>query len=259
MAHLIVLPKSGSDWGTNELTFFSINIISQNSADFFGVDPLPHPNVPTAILETPTATAAAVAHDEVSLIFLSILEMAMTGVEEGDVDDFSQAVLRLMGYERFGCHARINKKLTFTMCGRDDCSAQTNVCLMDRNHILLIVQEDKRDFSTLPEGQLVAEAIAAFTHNNKRRVDLGQQPVAESNIAGIIMRSTFPVFYKIRVTQDLVKCVSLGQHLALPTSIFRHVPQLPDGPDMGMFTLANRRVALQCYEAFRAIVFPPPW
>jgi hypothetical protein len=35
-------PKSGSDWGPNELLAYNINVQFQDAATFFGVDPLPH-------------------------------------------------------------------------------------------------------------------------------------------------------------------------------------------------------------------------
>jgi hypothetical protein len=43
--------KSGSDWKEDELSAFKITFERQDSATFFGVDPLRHPNhIPAAIL-----------------------------------------------------------------------------------------------------------------------------------------------------------------------------------------------------------------
>jgi hypothetical protein len=48
------------------------------------------------------------------------------------------------------------------MCGEER-HAQTDVCVVDENRILLIFQENKRHVGLAnPEGQLVFEAIAAF-------------------------------------------------------------------------------------------------
>ncbi|KAH9169956.1 hypothetical protein EDB89DRAFT_1980814 [Lactarius sanguifluus] len=48
--------------------------------------------------------------------------------------------------------------------------AKTDVCIVDQNEILLLVQEDKRHMdSSDPEPQLIAEAIAAFAANNRTR------------------------------------------------------------------------------------------
>jgi hypothetical protein len=44
MATLLRSPKSGSDWGLNELLAYSIDIQFQDAATFFGVNPLPQPS-----------------------------------------------------------------------------------------------------------------------------------------------------------------------------------------------------------------------
>jgi hypothetical protein len=249
--------KSGNKWRNAELQFFNINIVHQNCTEFFGVaeDQLPEPKVSPGILNTLTAAVARAANDIETLDFLHLLEEAIA-YPESAVDAFAVAVLRLMGYERPGYYLRINENLAFTMCFQE-CFAQTDVCILSGEHILLLVQEDKRDLQTIPNAQLVAEAIAAFTSNNMRRQALGKDPVAESTISGIIMRATSPLFYKIHVTQDLVACISEGKRPDLPTDVLMYVPVLPDGPNLGMIIPRNRRVILQCYEAFRAIVFSP--
>jgi hypothetical protein len=253
MASIIVSAKSGSDWTENELTAFNINIVGQDSAEFFGVSPLPEPSVPPAILTTTTATVALAANDGATWEFLFFMGRAMSG-PEANVDAFALELLRLMRYRTFGRVVTCNVNLTFTMCGKE-CHAQTDVCAFDSDSFLLVLQEDKRNLSPqpLPVAQLVAEAIAAFEYNNKLR----QNPVLDWMMLGIIMRGTLPIFYKIHVTQDLVTCVKLGQYPAIVTNIFEHVPEFPDDENLGMLSLANRRIALECYEAFKAFVIPP--
>jgi hypothetical protein len=62
--------------------------------------------------------------------------------------------------------------------------AKTDVCILDcsQNDILLLVQEDKKPFPRNPfsaQARLVAEAVAAFDRNNKRRMAAGLPPLAE--------------------------------------------------------------------------------
>jgi hypothetical protein len=50
MATLLRSPKSGSDWGPNELHAYNIDIQFQDAATFFGVNPLPQPAVAAEVL-----------------------------------------------------------------------------------------------------------------------------------------------------------------------------------------------------------------
>jgi hypothetical protein len=51
--------------------------------------------------------------------------------------------------------------------------AKTDVCILDvDSKLLLLVQEDKSHISPAdPEPQLIAEAIAVFQENNRKRVN----------------------------------------------------------------------------------------
>ena len=57
--------------------------------------------------------------------------------------------------------------------------AKTDVCLLkNRTEIILLVQEDKLQMEDRgdAEAQLIAEAIAAFQSNNKKRILAGLDP-----------------------------------------------------------------------------------
>ncbi|KIM89698.1 hypothetical protein PILCRDRAFT_2015 [Piloderma croceum F 1598] len=43
-------PKSGNDWGKNELLAYNIDVQFQDAATFFGVNPLPQPAVANEVL-----------------------------------------------------------------------------------------------------------------------------------------------------------------------------------------------------------------
>ena len=62
--------------------------------------------------------------------------------------------------------ARTHADILLTIC-REQRHAKTDVCIVDSDDILLLVQEDKRHMDLKdPEPQLIAKAIAAFQANN---------------------------------------------------------------------------------------------
>jgi hypothetical protein len=247
--------KSGSDWTEDDLSAFKITFEGQDSATFFGVDPLPHPvNIPAAILTD--LSRKMDTQDRETYRFLGLMEQAMSSATlETAVDDFSQNVFRLMRYDDPGFLVRSGVDLTFFMCGEER-HAQTDVCVMNNDLILLIVQDDKRLANAAnPQAQLVAEAIAAFHQNNILRDKMNLSMLNSTIMAGITMCGTSPVFYKIPITQDLVDCVRMGVEPSIDTKVLRHIPLFPDGIKEGMVPLGNRLVALKCYDAFKAFVF----
>jgi hypothetical protein len=247
--------KSGSDWVVNDLLAFKITFEDQDSATFFGVDPLPHPvNIPAAILTDLSPNKNN--HDDKTYCFLHLMKHAIKRTTtESAIEDFAQALFRLMRYQSRGFLLRSRVDLTFFMCGEEH-NALTNVCVEDENEILLIVQDDKRCVGRgHPEAQLVAEAIAGFYQNNLRRAKHKRPLMKSGSMAGVTMCGTSPIFYKIPITQDLVDCIKLGMEPNTETKVLRHVPFFPDGFDKGMVPLGNRLLALKCYDAFKAFVF----
>ncbi len=103
------------------------------------------------------------------------------GYEESAVDDFAALLLRLMKYDQGRQRMiRTRKEISFFMAGQR-VAANTDVCVIDRDAFILLVQEDKVKFYQLAlsnflmtsqrqyqghfdeiEPQLIAEAIAAF-------------------------------------------------------------------------------------------------
>jgi hypothetical protein len=106
------------------------------------------------------------------------------------------------------------------------------------------------------EPQLIAEAIAAFYENNRRRRDLGIRTVPSKVFAGIVMSGTAPTFYKIPVTEELVDAITCAQHPPNQTVIDKLVPPVPrlhSYMSDGMIPLENRRIVIQCLEAFKQV------
>jgi hypothetical protein len=250
-------PNSASDWSENELTAFRIKFVSQDSATFFGIDPLPDPPiyVPDTILSTVASNKKT--QDRETYRFLSLMERAMRGPAtlESAIDDFARKVFELMHYDEPGFVLQNRLDLLFSMCGEER-HVKTNVCVMDENEILLVLKEDKCQLdSPDAESQLMAEAIAAFSYNNSRRRCLGYPELTEKVMSGMTMAGSIPTFYKIPIIKDLVDCVREGDRPNEVTTCFRHVLVYPDGRDSGMTPLRNRRLVLSSYEAFKAFVF----
>jgi hypothetical protein len=259
MAELIRSAKSGSDWTRNELAAYNIVVEYQDAVTFFGTHILPQPTA-TINPGVLTATTPDDATDDGVYELLRMMDLAMcpAPAEESAVDDFAVMLLRALGYNGRGRVLRTRKDLPLIICGENR-HAKTDVCIIDQNEILLLVQEDKRHmYNADPEPQLIAEAIAAFAVNNQTRQQTLGQPALDSKImAGITMKGTTPIFYKIKVSAALVTCVGGGAYPQAATTVYAHIPQIPR-PNRrwseGMKPLDNREVILSCYEAFKQFV-----
>ena len=73
---------------------------------------------------------------------------------------------------------------------------KTDVCVVDEEDILLLVQEDKRHKERKdPESPLIAVAIAAFQANNTGRMRvLGQDAIDAKVMPGITLVGSSPTF-----------------------------------------------------------------
>lgn len=100
--------------------------------------------------------------------FLTYLDLATNTSQETAIDDFARELLRVVGFEDRGRILRTRHTIPLSICGENNTVAQTDVCLMDRRStILLVLQQDKTNFNPFdPEPQVIAEAIAAYQHNN---------------------------------------------------------------------------------------------
>ncbi|KAJ3807985.1 hypothetical protein EV368DRAFT_44212 [Lentinula lateritia] len=256
MANLLRSAKSGSDWTQNELRAYNIAVQWQDAVTFFGVDPLPQPAVAQEVLTTLDADDM-ILDDNYKLLRYMDLAMNPAPTEESAVDDFAVHLLKLLGYLPRSRMARTRADIPLWICG-EQCHAETDVCIVDSDDILLLIEEDKRHKELKdPEPQLIAEAIAAFQMNNFRRERLlGQAPIASKVIPGITLIGSSPTFYKIPVTTELAEAVSLGEY-PTPTVVFAHLPTVPRPArrwSEGMKPLDNRVHILRCYEAFKQFV-----
>ena len=254
MATLLRSPKSGSDWAPNDLLAYNIDIQFQDMATFFGVNPLPQPAVDNEVF---TRLNADDMTNELNYKFVRYMDLAMSPVpaEESAVVDFAVCLLTLLGYVPRTRMTRTRMDIPLTICG-EQCHAKTDVCVVDEDDFLLLVQEDNEQKD--PEPQLIAETIAAFQANNTRRMRvLGQDVIDAKVMLGVTLVGSSPTFYKISVTKELAQAVALGHFPATPTVVYAHLPAVPRPArrlSEGMKPLDNRRHILACYEAFRQFV-----
>jgi hypothetical protein len=101
------------------------------------------------------------------------------------------------------------------------------------------------------EPQLVAEAIAAFHQNNVNCGLAGLPKLAHKPMPGIVMIGSAVLFYLIPVT-DMVDAILTASYQTVIFQFCSPVPNRTHYVDYGkgMRPLENRRIILQCFEAF---------
>jgi hypothetical protein len=187
--------------------------------------------------------------------FVRYIHLAMDPVpaEESAVDNFAVCLPTLLGYVPRTRMTRTRADIPLTICG-EQCHAKTDVCVVDEDDILLVVQENKQH----KERKDPEEAIAAFQANNTRRTRvLGQDATYAKVMPGVTLVGSSPTFYKIPVTKDLAQAVALGCFPATLTVVYVYLPAVPHPAlrlSEGMKPLGSRRHIFSCYEVFRQLV-----
>jgi len=71
------------------------------------------------------------------------------------------------------------------------------------------------------------------------------------------MIGTAPIFYRIPVTTALLRALSTASYPQEETTVLKFIPLVPNQHRYridGMRPLDNRRIILQCFEAFKAVI-----
>jgi hypothetical protein len=254
MAQLLRTAKSGNDWTANELRAYNITVVPQNKELFFGTIDFPDPAEPS-LAGFITAETWQDASDKNTRQLLQYLDLAMNPKigQEAAVDNLVAELLRGLDYDDENRIVFIRHAIPFLICG-ENLVTQTDVCIIDdKNQILLLLQEDKRSTSMKdPEPQVIAEAIAAFALNNRKRERGLHLPLRNSIMYPCLtMVGTLPIFYKITVTAALSQAVQSGCFPEVGTRVLRYIPALPRRNSEGMRPLPNRLDILRCLEAFK--------
>jgi len=189
MANLIRSPKSGSDWTTSELIAYNIIVTTRTPHEFFLRNPTPLVGLDPSLINSAVDAENVPDH---TFRYLTHLDLATNAGQESLIDDFARETLRLLGFEERGLALSTRYIIPLTICGDNRRIAQTDVCLLDRRSmILLVLQEDKTIFNlTQPEPQVIAEAIAAYQYNNKKCQTRGLPTLDAMTILCITMVGT---------------------------------------------------------------------
>ena len=256
MANIIRSAKSGSDWTANELIAYNITTSSILPGQFF-LDPNPSLNhIDAAILNSPPDdTDPAISHP--ASVYLGYLDLASKAAQENFLDDFTAETLKLLGFNELR-DVTVSTRfiIPLTICGESNRVAETDVCLIHTpSFSLLVLVEDKiLSNRTDPEPQVIAEAIAAFQFNNRKREDQGLDPLNVMTIPCITMRGTRPTFYLVPVTTELSNAVTTGQYPATQTQVLRCTTVArARRASTGMWDAKYRKLALKRFLAFKAL------
>ena len=173
MAELIRSSKLPRDWTVNELLAYHITVKAQTPRRFFHI-----PDPPLDSID-PSLINSTINADDVSdstFQYLTHLGLATTGGQTNMIHDFSRETLCILGFSEQGLALISCFTIPLTICGDNFCDMETNLCLLDwQSMILLILQDDKLVFNDLeqPESQVIAKAIAAYQHNNRKQQTRG--------------------------------------------------------------------------------------
>ena len=251
IANLVRSAKWGSDWSENELLQHKCSTPKSHQIHRSRAWPYRPPRSQL------TLNRRSHHFSQETYRFLAYLDLASraNAGQESAIDDLAKSVLEVTGFDERGTILRTRYDIPFTICGDNHRVARTDVCLVHLNSmILLVVQEDKTNSSTAnPEPQVIAEAIAAFQYNNRKREELGLPTLDKMTTPCIVMLETRPFFYKVTATQKLCDCVIGGQYPSQPTVVTRCSPPARRRASEGMEVPDYRRAALQYYDAFHEL------
>ncbi|KAF8135862.1 hypothetical protein K438DRAFT_1911644 [Mycena galopus ATCC 62051] len=257
MAKLIRSAKSGSHWSLNEQLAYHIRVEVVPPEVFFHSDPNPSLDHLDQAILTASPGADDLELSDSTARYLGYLDLATKATQESLIDDFARETLHLLGFSQRNLILATRYIIPLTICGEIDRTAQTDVCLLHRSTlVLLVLAEDKTLSNTTdPQSQVIAEAIAAFQFNNRKRVDLGLKPLESMVIPCITMSGTRPTFYLVPVTLQLSTAVATGQYppsetvVSMCVTVAGHSRRASDG----MEGTEYRKVALQRFLAFRTL------
>ncbi|KAG1865286.1 hypothetical protein F4604DRAFT_996879 [Suillus subluteus] len=230
---------------------YNINIVTQSKEQFFHTALLQQNDNPSLNGFMSTWLRQNAADDETAKL-LQYLELAENaGGHETAIYNFVAKLLEKLEYDRDNSIIFFHRDLPFDI-GRSTSLAQAGVCVMDRyGMMILLVHADRlKD----PEPQVIAEAIAAYEANNtipRTCLRRHQNRLSAITFPAIAMHGTYPIFYKITVTDQLYDAVSRGLYPLTETRVLRYVPDLPLPHNKGMHFLQNRIEILACLEAFK--------
>ncbi|KAF6747425.1 hypothetical protein DFP72DRAFT_919807 [Ephemerocybe angulata] len=263
MADLTRSAKSGDTWSPYELRAFKIKVVREDNQAFFGAADLPAPKGVSPIIWN-NLTAPPGIPNIFSNFFAFLEDMMWRRQGEGSlVIDFAAILFDMLDYNAGPRLVHTRREALFDMCGIK-VDAKVDVTVVERHsssffrHILIFKEDKSYDSGDeYPESQLMATALAAFHQNNEMRLKAGLPALESQTFPGITMVGSAPTFYKITINSELALAVAGGVYPENETIVRKFVPPVPEPLNyaaQGMVPLENRRIVLQCFEAFRQFV-----
>jgi len=255
-------------WTEHDLLAYNITIVDKDVTTFFGNSNLPELTVlDPIILNNRDKPPGALANStRLFFAYLNFTKREFPPIESA-APVFFGYLLSLLGYDQPDRYIHKWRKIGFIMSGIP-VNVKTDICVLDEEaaYLLLVkggkvchIQRNKKRQSLIiskshAEPRLIAAAIAAFYENNNRRRLAGLAAIQAKEFAGITFRGTAPMFYKIPITTNLLESIATAQFPPQQTIVQRLIPPVPNMSRLledGMIPLDNRRVILQCFEAFK--------
>ncbi|KAG6825490.1 hypothetical protein H0H92_003571 [Tricholoma furcatifolium] len=121
------------------------------------------------------------------------------------------------GFEERHATIQANYSITCHASGDSSCVTELSVCLVDNRGFILLLGATQDGLNRLgrdSESQIVAQAIAAFDHNNTLRVRHQLKPLEHMAFPCITMLEMTPIFYIVPVTTELSEAVKKCDFLA---------------------------------------------
>jgi hypothetical protein len=173
-------PNFASEWSKKEVTGYKIDIEAVTRDQFFRLDVWPSSlanYLDDEILELPPGSHLAYKLNVPGRVtdYLNYLKL----VHENSLDSIElvAAILKILHFDDEPTKTISHCPYLTPEMGNQDCTAQTNICVIHvPTDIILVTVEDRLlSKKTDPEAQIIAEAIATFQQNNKMHAE-GQLP-----------------------------------------------------------------------------------
>ncbi|CAL1697389.1 unnamed protein product [Somion occarium] len=258
MANMERKSKSGDNWTYDDLLSYNIRLEYQDFSAFFEATELPEPNLVDPEILTAADAWKTTTNDAYAVLHMMRLSHKSTTTENDPATtDFAFLLLRSLGYTKRDRLVRTRQPYGLIVAGENKIGNSDLTIVDEKNNVMLVFREDKRYRDVPSDIQLIAEGIAALATRNLRRRPFGLPLIANKIIPGILMRGSFPIFYKIAATSTLTEAIKRGDYPGKEAVVYVHIPVMPrpeKRADEGMIPLDNRKIILSYFEAFRKFV-----
>lgn len=239
MANMERKSKSGDNWTYDDLLSYNIRLEYQDFSAFFEATELPEPNLVDPEILTAADAWKTTTNDAYAVLHMMRLSHKSTTTENDPATtDFAFLLLRSLGYTKRDRLVRTRQPYGLIVAGENKIGNSDLTIVDEKNNVMLVFREDKRYRDVPSDIQLIAL-------------------IANKIIPGILMRGSFPIFYKIAATSTLTEAIKRGDYPGKEAVVYVHIPVMPrpeKRADEGMIPLDNRKIILSYFEAFRKFV-----